>query len=1083
MPSGSLPFTSGEADDFGFRAGPAATLAPGTDIGGITIVRLLGAGGMGCVYEARQHAPDRPVAVKLMREGVVSPTQFKRFEYEAEVLGRLEHPGIARVYLVASARVGPFSTPSIVMELVPDARPVTTFCAEQGWAGRQRVALMRKIAAAVAYAHQKGVIHRDLKPGNILVDQMGAPKIIDFGVARSIDDSRQASTMLTEAGHLVGTLHYMSPEQLSGSGTDVDARSDVHALGLVLYELLVGRLPYDLRGRSPLEAARIVATAEAPIATAVIEALKADRTITRDDARSLAAIVATCLEKRPESRYATAADVAAELGRWLAGEPILARPPGLGRAIARLARKHRLATASTAGVLAALVTAVVGISVFAVRAERAAIAARAQLYRATVLLAVDARDRGAVDEAGRLADAARTLADAAGPRQPIELACLAASLDESVEMKPGHGDAVRAVAWSPDGRLMAAVAAEGIVRVSSRNMETDAPPHASVLRGHAGPVWSLAWSPDGRTLASASADATARVWDVETGAERLLLRGHEGIVYGIAFSPDGRRLATGGRDGIVRIWNASDGREARSLSSGAGTVYAVCFSPAGDLVATASQDGGVRLWDAESGAARGLLVGHATRAFSVCFSPDGRRVAAAAEDGAVRVWDLDADREVAVLRHPFKANAAAFVAAGTQLVTVSDDCIVRWWDIDRAIEIAGRRGHRGAVWSIAAARDNAWLITGSADATVRVWAADGGCDPVVACGEKVHALAASTDGRACAVGTASGLAVVSLADLRVAAHRLCPGQRVNDTCFVGTGDRLIAACDDGIVAVCGVPAGANAAAEQHNLKLHVRRVFSVDVDAGGTRLATAGEDRAARLWNMAALDAKAEPLASFKHERRVLCARFAPDGSRLFTACEDRLARMWDLASGRERMRYVGHDGPVNWLAVSAAGRLLATASSDATVRLWDANSGAPLATLRGPARQVRKVAFTADETRLIGVGDDGAAHVWDVASGEAVSVLRGHADQAWALAITADGGMALTGSWDGTVRAWGISAADLFRRRQAPANTWPSVSWSTPALRFKPCTSLGHNSSSMIRSAPLRPTTVGTEMATSRMP
>ena len=310
------------SDDFGFGVGPPADLSAGTDLGGVTIVRPIGAGGMGRVYEGRQHSPNRSVAVKVMRDGIVSASRLKRFDYEAQLLARLRHPHIAQIHALSAARIGPFTVPYIVMELVPEARAITVFCSERGVSIRERVSLMARVCGAVAHGHQKGVIHRDLKPGNILVDPHGEPKVIDFGVARTTEPDASA-TMLTEAGQVVGTLHYMSPEQLAGRSDDIDARSDVHAIGLVLHELLTGGLPYDLRGRSAVDAARIVADHQPQAAACVARAAGTDPTISREDARSLGVIVAKCLEKRPQDRYATAAEVEAELARWLAGEPIL----------------------------------------------------------------------------------------------------------------------------------------------------------------------------------------------------------------------------------------------------------------------------------------------------------------------------------------------------------------------------------------------------------------------------------------------------------------------------------------------------------------------------------------------------------------------------------------------------------------------------------------------------------------------------------------------------------------------------------------------------------------------------------------
>lgn len=1026
--SGSL---SQASEDFGFGVGLPVELPPGTDLGGITIVRAIGAGGMGRVYEAHQQSPSRPVAVKVMRDGIVSASQMKRFEYEAQVLARLRHPHIAQIYALAEARVGVVSIPYFVIELVPGAKPLTMYCDAGGLSIRSRVAMLQKVAAAVAHGHQKGVIHRDLKPGNILVGEDGEPKVIDFGIARSTDhEATITGQHFTDPGQVVGTLHYMSPEQLAGRPDDIDARSDVHALGIVLHELLAGTLPYDVRGRTVVDAIRIVHEGEPPVRATVARAVRADPAVSSDDARSLGVIVAKCLEKRPADRYATAAELEAELGRWLAGEPIVARPLSAGEQLLRLARRHRVAAAALAASLISLVAAVLGISFFAMRADREAVAARSQLYRATVLLAAAARDRGAEGEACRLLDTARGLVADSGARRPLELACLAASLDDAVAVLGGHTATVRALAWAPHRPRLVSAGADGTVRLWERGDDGGWVGDAwrpTVLAALDAELWAVSFFPDGDRVAAACADGTAWVWDCATSSEGVRCEGHKGIVYGVACSPDGRRLVTGGRDGTVRIWDAATGEEEMTLAGHQGTVYSVAYSPDGGAIASASQDATLRLWDAATGTEQAVCRGHAERVFFVTFSRRGDLVATAGEDATVRVWDVTTGVERATLQHPVKVNAAAFTEDGC-VVTASNDAVLRIWDPETGREVGRRLGHEGGIWAVASVGSGPWLASGGTDATVQIWRDDLGSNPALACVGEVRAVTHDPTGLQVAVGTTSGIEVWDTKHAQRCASLSHDGRQINDLHFFPAGRLLAAACDGGIVEVWPMPAAdasdrSTAAGEPRRFKAHSQRVFSIDVDATGERLVTAGGDKAARIWQWG--EAVTE-IAVFKHEKRVLCSRFSADGLMLFTACEDRIARGWEITSRRERVRFEGHREPVNWLALSPDGTRLATASSDGTVRLWDPATGAPQAILTGPSQQVWKVAFTPDGSRLIAVSADGGVYLWDAFSYEAVSVLRGHTASVWGVSVSPSNAKLVSGGDDGMIRLWGITAADV---------------------------------------------------------
>ncbi|MEI6240626.1 MAG: serine/threonine-protein kinase [Planctomycetia bacterium] len=1007
------------SDGFGLRFDDPLIVAPGTVLGGATILRLLGEGGMGRVYEARQAAPDRLVAVKMLRDAIVSREQLQRFGYEAEVLGRLRHPHVAQIFTSGVHQHGAIAVPFFIMELIPDARPITLHAAECRLDLRARVELFRRVCDAVAHGHRKGVIHRDLKPANILVDSAGDPKVIDFGVARSTAPHAAHAPPRTLAGQRIGTLLYMSPEQLDGRVDEIDARTDVYALGLVLHELVAGQLPHDVQGTSLLEAARTVQDV-GPRAARAVERAAVAAGCGRFAARSLAAIVNACLAANPADRYATALEVAAELARWTQDEPVLARPPTWGESVGRLVRRHRAAAVATVVAAVSLATAFVGISVFSLTAARKAAEARAELYHATVLLAAEARDRDSLPEARRQLAAAEALVADAGGRRPIELECLAASLDDSIAVVPGHAADVLATAWSPDGMRLATGARDGSARIVAAPGTDGA---VVELLGHEADVWRITWSPDGAQVATASADKTVRIWDAVTGREQRRITGHNKRMYGVDFSGDGEVIATSGADHTARLWDVATGAEIRVLAGHGGTVFSIELSRDGRMAATASQDGTVRLWNIEDGTVLRTLTGHDDWVFHAALAPDGTRLATASEDGTVKVWSVASGRCTKTLVHPLRVNSVAFTADGQHVATASHDAVLRVFAVGSGREVRRLRAHDAAIWTVACAAQGNRIATGSGDHTTRIWTADGACAPVVKAGAAVRAVAWSPDGGLIVGDGDSTIRVHDGSTLTVRRQLSGTVGAIHDVALFNDGRRLAAACDDGSVRLLDV----DDRHEAQNLVRHVRAVHAVALSPDGTLLATASEDGTATIRELASPDVATHVLP---HGRRATCARFAPDGRTLYTAGAGHHASAWDVVTGHRLRDFVGHEGAVMWVAVSADGARLATASADGTVGLWRAGDARLLHRLHGPGCEFSKVAFAPDGSRVAAVSADGATHLWDPISGRPFPILRGHVGAALAVAFAPDGSVLATGGADETVRLEGRSTGDVFRRR-----------------------------------------------------
>ncbi len=378
----------------------------GTHIGGYLIESVIAKGGMGTVYEAVQAEPRRTVALKILRRNVASRSALRRFQFESQILARLRHPAIAQVYVAGmhDSGDGEGKTPYFVMELVPGARTIVEYADDEKLSNRDRLTLFAQVCDGVHHGHQKGIIHRDLKPGNILIDEQGRPKIIDFGVARSTDSDIAVTTMQTDVGQIIGTLQYMSPEQCDADPHEIDTRSDVYSLGVVLYELLCGRLPYDLTRSTVFQAAQTIRGQPPAPPSTINRKLRGD----------VGTIALKALEKDRENRYGSAADLAQDIRRHLKGEPIEARPPGVWMKVYRWVGRRPILASTTASLGIALVIIVMTIVAVWIVNDRPHALTR---HRAGKL--VKAGDRESVDEARLLAYNERKLHVWGGPAGSI----------------------------------------------------------------------------------------------------------------------------------------------------------------------------------------------------------------------------------------------------------------------------------------------------------------------------------------------------------------------------------------------------------------------------------------------------------------------------------------------------------------------------------------------------------------------------------------------------------------------------------------------------------------------------------------
>lgn len=1031
----------------------AAELAAGTRLGDVTIVSLIAEGGMGRVYEGLQGRPCRTVAVKVIRPGLLSPAAAKRFEHESHILGRLTHPGIARIYSAGVHDHRGCPLPYFVMEYVENGRPLTAYAADRGLSIRDRVQLFRDACAAVAHGHQRGVIHRDLKPGNILVDATGQPKVIDFGVARSTDGDVALTTLHTDAGALVGTLQYMCPEQFDGSADELDVRADVYALGVVLYELLTGRLPYDLRRQAVYEAARVVKESDPASLSTIDRHLRGD----------LDTIVGTCLEKDRIRRYSSAAELEADLSRYLRGEPIMARPPGLVDSLVRLARRHRLAAVAAASVAAAFLAATAGISVYAVRAERERRIAVGERERADAasqeateqLYVANLRSLyGCVDNRntrlGRplLAD---TLAIAGTP-PPLELQVLSGAFDDAVAVLNPGTTPVAGLAYGPDGTTLAVLAAlrpgppappPTAKRPHSRADRKSQPAFflgsASVDRGRPRSLTLYETGRYGRVEGrAADTEPWLEAWLISQGAT---VPGRVDADAGpqiLAATSDGRMQAVQQAEGRLHIRPTRAG-DPIVLDDHRGRMKAVAFSGDGSRIAALAPTGTLSIWDATTGRLTSRFGGPGEWIEAFQFSPDGSRIAAVIDRKLrleeVVIHDTTSGSLVATITRAHElgeqglgqsGTLIAFSPDGSRMITTSNEHDLWVWNTTDGSSAGTLRGHTAVVTTLAFSPDGRQIASGAANGTAILWNAESLDVEHIRLGHEtaVTTLAFHPDGETLASGEHGGTV------------RLWSRSAVRPLATLphGGGMTAVTFSDDGLV--LAVAPGRHDAVELwdsrrvrrlHALPLAGRTVGDLAFSPRGDLVAAAcsrkGADGDVLVWE--ARDGRLVATLG-GHARSVDTVAFSGDGSLMVTTSADDVATVWEPRTGRRLMAAAA--GPQS--SHSKPGAVFGLGGRRMAFRkpaIFDSLSGEVSTPLR-PQGAVTAVAASGDG-RLLATGMAiGAVYVTDFASGQRIANLFGHASSVQALALSPDHRIVASASLDGTIRLWDVATETELR-------------------------------------------------------
>jgi len=993
-------------------------------IGRYRVLRVIGVGGMGIVYEAEQDAPRRRVALKVIRPDFASASALQRFRREAEILGQLQHPGIAQIHEASVVRTTLGEQPFLAMELVA-GEPIDAFAKRRGLAPRDRLSLIALVCDAVQHAHDRGVIHRDLKPANILVTETAPadatnrpsdvidasmiwPKILDFGVARFTDGEALAATLRTEPGQIIGTLSYMSPEQVRSESRAVDGRADVYALGVILYELLCGRSPLDLAGRTLPEAVRLISEGEPSRLASRASEFRGD----------IDTIVGKAIEKDPARRYQSPGALATDIRRSLRDEPITARPASTLYQLRKFARRNRALVGGAAATFAALLIGLVlsvhfGLAAVADRNTARNEARRAEriAYRASLFAASAALSAEDVLTARRRLQAApeslrgwewhhlwyqldrsveapvqsdwgryvvRLGSGAPMPDEPRPYGCYDVNRDYTVEgwveyesrrvyfrdIASGRTEQMSLahlprLVMPPHGLCDLAIDARRAVwttddgRVVTIDLDSPSGVVARTIADAARVAWARL-SDDGRRLLVARSPGDVQVFDVDEASLLCTISG-EAVEFSCGlFTHDGGRVILGRRNGPISMWDAASGRRLATAPVGPEHTRSIAISPVpredvrgGYIVASCTESGVMRLYNAQLLKPLGTLLGHT---------------------GPVVGW--------------FSADALTFVSYSTD---PDSDEPMRLWDL-RALEPDVLRGHLGYVYPVATTHDGRRLYSGGwdgyfgVDRSLRAWDVETG-RPIETWSSPgwqwISSLACAPDGRLIVAGATA-------TEGRVRVH-----------------------APDGTLLAEFTETHKNA--PPLDLALHPDGMHLGVMPTGVIRNIDSGEI-VARLAGVGGHGINSHP-----------------QGHQLAASDADHSITLWEAATWRPRATLAGHEAEVTCLRYSPGGQLLASASEDARVRIWHTRSRgepgpaephSPLATLRH-TDGVLAVAWHPDATRLATAGRGGVIRLWDTRTWEELTQLAGHQSYVYSLTFTPDGTCLVSGSGDHTIRLW----------------------------------------------------------------
>ena len=1000
--------------------------------GDYELLEEVGRGGMGVVFRARQKSLDREVAVKMILTGVLADDDaVRRFYAEAQAVASLRHPGIVTVYEVGEFQGYHFFSMDYIqgysLAEVARLRPLGE---------REAAEYVVAITEAIHTAHLAGIVHRDLKPANILTNETAQPLITDFGLAKSTTDD----SGMTASGKILGTPSYMPPEQIEQGEDGVGPRSDVYALGAILYELLTGRPPF--RADSPVETLLQVLN-EDPVSP---------RLLTPRLDQDLETITMRCLEKDPAQRFPTAAALAEEIHRYLAGEPIVSRPITWMESASRWCRRNPVMAAMMSLLLLLVLTLSVGGPIMAWKqkairqraesrervaqhlrkqsdvarsealkseqserrqrelADQAVKDMRKQVYLSDMRLAGEYWREGNTTTVRALLEKHRDYVQQE-TSQLVEWQYLARQTRISWFPRSTEIGTLHQVAVSPDGASLVNAAKYGF---EIRSLETG----EITWRKHTGHRASaVAFRPDGKTMAIANPRSNlVEIWDL-TSQEQVdefadLVSHLDSYRLDLAFSPDGRYLAFPAKDLTVHVVEMKTKSVVVKLAGHPEGARSLSFSPNGKWLVTGSYADpvgqNVKVWDWRSGREVASL-GPVSRSTQVIFGRSGDWIAASSNtegaDRIVRVWHWNEKGETEPYQVLFGAPQRIVTLAGSPdgkyLAAAGAGKQVFVWEVATGKRVRTYRGHEDIVMDLEFHPDQDRLVSAARDATIGIWplGASQGSLELEQLEGGAHDSAFSPDGRRFATEISGGrIGFWDLESRRLLGKFEGHQRGVTGLAFGPTGKRLLSGSADHTGKIWDLT-GTN---QMITLGGHQDIVYAVAFRPDGEQVATGSMDGTVRLWRTA--DGKQQQVLK-TDGKGIWAIAYNHDGTKIAAGGYSHHVDIWDVRSGVLLNRYQSSQGNIfDSLAFGIGDKVVVAGDFNGRLIGWDLQSGRERFNIRGHGRRVTGLDFSPDGTRLASSSWDGSVKLWETNRWQTVTTLEEHAGRATSITFSRDG-------------------------------------------------------------------------------